>query len=636
MGGAVDGTVGGVTLGVTDVYGSDDFAGDFDGVNDVVGIADNNEINLQAHAQRTVEVVFNADITSGTHIIYEEGGGTNAFNIYIDNGSLYVGARDANEFTHFISTGISAGQTYHAAFVFDSSGSNTFTGYLNGVAFGSQAVTTDMDAHSGDIGFGSVRQDTYLHTGAVSGTGLHYFDGTISEVAIYNSALTAGELLDHYNVTQLNSDPHFADGNDTLRGGDGNDTLYASGGRDTLLGEADNDILYGASGREFLYGGDGNDTIYADGYQITAAAPPSGSATLASVILADNPGTYHDLSETSGSVADNQGSGGAAVDGTTSGGPTMGAAALYTGGGTSFDFDGVNDLVNLPDTSLINSGTFPAKTVELVFNADNTTGRQVIYEEGGTTHGITIYLEGTSLIFTAEHDGQYNNLDISTTISAGTTYHVGFTLSSADDEFVAYVNGASIGSASINSQDFPSHTGNISIGGATDGHQLGAGPNESGSAGNYFDGRISDVATYTDALTASDFLARYNVIQGNPVSPDPVDDSIYGGDGLDTLYGGDGRDIFFFEAASAFNDIDIVNDFDVLENDSIDISDILTGYTDGVSDINDFVQFTDAGANMLFQVDADGSGGFSTIAQINGINGQDVDAWLANVNIIPV
>src|SRR5690606_6394535 len=58
-------------------------------------------------------------------------------------------------------------------------------------------------------------------------------------------------------------------------------------------------------------------------------------------------------------------------------------------------------------------------------------------------------------------------------------------------------------------------------------------------------------------------------------------DSINGGAGLDTLNGGSGADTFVFEAASAFSNIDVIQDFNTGQSDKLDISDLLIGYTPG-------------------------------------------------------
>lgn len=109
---------------------------------------------------------------------------------------------------------------------------------------------------------------------------------------------------------------------------------------------------------------------------------------------------------------------------------------------------------------------------------------------------------------------------------------------------------------------------------------------------------------------------------------------IGGGDGGDELYGYDGaRDIFDLGETGG----DAIYNFLAADDDAIDISDLLTGYTAGVSDINDFVRFTNSGGDSLVQVDANGAAGgasFTTIARIVGYNDLDADALLYNQSII--
>ncbi len=89
---------------------------------------------------------------------------------------------------------------------------------------------------------------------------------------------------------------------------------------------------------------------------------------------------------------------------------------------------------------------------------------------------------------------------------------------------------------------------------------------------------------------------------------------------------GDGSDRFIFEAASVFSGIDTIEDFDVNESDIIDISNVLTGYTRGVSDINDFVQFVDGGGDTTMEIDTDGlAGGVSFQAAALIIGGAGLD-----------
>ena len=391
------------------------------------------------------------------------------------------------------------------------------------------------------------------------------------------------------------------------------------------------------TGSDILRGGDGDDTIYADVEEDTGVLDGSAANPLASAILNDNPDAYWNLGESSGTTADNQGSIGSAVDGTINGGPTLGSAALYTGGGTAIDFDGTNDGILIPDDAGINTSTYAERTVELVFNADDVTTRQVLWEEGGTTNGLTIYLDGGNVYATGEDDGDWADANINASVSTGTTYHIAFVFDQPNNSFEGFLDGTSIGSVTVNNAVFPGHSGDIGIGYAPDGVQFHDG--ENGSGGYYFDGRISDVALYNRALSSTEIQEHADIVGGTLPSAGTIDDTLYGGDGFDQLYGGEGRDVFVFESASAFNDVDEINGFDVGEQDAIDISDILTGYTAGVSDINDFVQISVSGGDSTISVDANGTTGgasFSDIAQINNFSGATVDQLLANHSIIPV
>ena len=110
--------------------------------------------------------------------------------------------------------------------------------------------------------------------------------------------------------------------------------------------------------------------------------------------------------------------------------------------------------------------------------------------------------------------------------------------------------------------------------------------------------------------------------------------TIEGGTGADTLYGSAGSDIFDFDLTDA---MDTVQNFDTTDRDSIDISDLLTGYNYLTSDINDFVQLTEAGGNTTLAVDGNGAVGgasFTNIVQINGVTGVDLYQWIAADNLI--
>jgi len=115
------------------------------------------------------------------------------------------------------------------------------------------------------------------------------------------------------------------------------------------------------------------------------------------------------------------------------------------------------------------------------------------------------------------------------------------------------------------------------------------------------------------------------------------DDILSGGDGADYLSGGYGSDTFVFEVASAYNNVDIIDDFSLLQNDKLDISELLTGYNPLTDDITDFVSFTTTGNSTGLYIDRDGAGteyGSTQIATLYNTSGLDVDNMLTNGNLI--
>lgn len=207
VGGGVNATYnGGVTTGAAAIYSNGGTASaDFDGNNGRVQVDDSNLINLGSHEERTVELVFNADDVVSRQVLYEEGGTVNSLGIYIDNNQVYFVGTDQGAWgpnsaqgPNNISAAIEAGETYHVAFVFNST-QNRFEGYINGASINSVTVNnTDFPDHNGDVGIGVARGGLWFDDGSTNGGGFN-FNGRISDVAIYNTTLTNAQLLAHAN-----------------------------------------------------------------------------------------------------------------------------------------------------------------------------------------------------------------------------------------------------------------------------------------------------------------------------------------------------------------------------------------------------------------------------------------------------
>ncbi|MGB1539414.1 MAG: beta strand repeat-containing protein, partial [Rickettsiales bacterium] len=196
----------------------------FDGVNDYFHINDSTNINTGTQDERSIFVVFEtgADVTT-RQVIYEQGGGTNGFNIYIYNGNLYLAGwkSGGGALNLFIDTPIAANTEYKAGFVFDWPNAE-FRGYLDGVLLNTLPVGQTQGAHSGDIGVGSQNNASFFETGSADNSAqAHYFDGSIAEVFNYFYALTDDEVDSLYSYFQQKyTTAAIAD---TLTGGAGMD-----------------------------------------------------------------------------------------------------------------------------------------------------------------------------------------------------------------------------------------------------------------------------------------------------------------------------------------------------------------------------------------------------------------------------
>lgn len=116
------------------------------------------------------------------------------------------------------------------------------------------------------------------------------------------------------------------------------------------------------------------------------------------------------------------------------------------------------------------------------------------------------------------------------------------------------------------------------------------------------------------------------------------DDTLSGGAGTDTLRGGDDADTFVFEAASAFSNVDSIDDFSAGNSDKIDLHDVLDLEFDPLTEaISDFVNFVNAGSNSTMQIDRDGTGStytWANVATLNGVINLDETTLYTNGNLL--
>ncbi|OED41007.1 hypothetical protein ACH42_15130 [Endozoicomonas sp. (ex Bugula neritina AB1)] len=262
----------------------------FYGGTDELSIANSYELNTYVgeKSQRTINMEFrlNGDNDlSGRQVLYEEGGVSNGYNIYIDEGVLYVGAwvHNSDWVSEWISQDISSlandSSTWNQVTLVLDSDSGVMRGYLNQEEMGSVTVSSGMPAHSAAVAFGNIAHNTLFHDGSANeSTDDFGFKGEIDEAKIYDRALSTKEIkaldasLDQNNL-QENFEYTVSDGITTdtaafmidvpnnLTGTGNADTLDGSEGADMLMGEAGDDIIFGDGGNDVLTGGGGSDTF---------------------------------------------------------------------------------------------------------------------------------------------------------------------------------------------------------------------------------------------------------------------------------------------------------------------------------------------------------------------------------------
>lgn len=219
---------------------------------------------------------------------------------------------------------------------------------------------------------------------------------------------------------------------------------------------------------------------------IAASAPDAATtANYRDLVLADAPLAYYRLGETSGTVMVD--SSGNVHDGQYfSGVAGNGATGLLTGDSDKCaDFS--NKICFTPFASWMTRANF---SIEAIFVADVVSGNRTIasrYDGGGLLWTLridgsilTMWVNGSSLVSTTSV----------TTMVVGTKYHVAATYDGTNVRL--YVNGTLERTVSV-----------PGLSAVTPGFRIGT-----GTTGEYFDGRIDEVAYYGAALAGTRVAAH--------------------------------------------------------------------------------------------------------------------------------
>jgi len=241
------------------------------------------------------------------------------------------------------------------------------------------------------------------------------------------------------------------------------------------------------------------------------------------------------------------------------------------------------------------------------FTTDAQNGDQLVLKGFTQTELETAHLtqSGTSVLLHFDDGTQvtFNNLKLSQLTSAN---------------LLAEVDGKQVGLMSIESQPAPVTTP------ITPTPPAGGGLTVTGTAGNDTLNADHSKDTLVMGGAGKDYISGHD---GNDkLYGQDGDDTIYGywgndtisgGAGADQLSGGPGADTFVFEASSVGKGVDTISDFSVKDGDRIDLSDVLHGHFDPVSEaLTDFVKIENSGKNSIVSVDLDGHGTASAWTQV--------------------
>ena len=265
-------------------------------------------------------------------------------------------------------------------------------------------------------------------------------------------------------------------------------------------------------------------------------------------ILADTPFFYFTFDETSG---DSVSSSLVQSNATLFNGAELGVPSLFPNGiGTAVRLDGSKDqAIRVPDHPLLNTGgTWPKdeKSWELWIKPESvsTAGPQVLFEQGGVTRGINIYIqrssdnaEGETTLYMMAWNraqtffgGALNQVGdegitaVSTTIKENATYHIAFVMDGDSDggtegTLTGYLNGKQFGQVGGVSQLW-AHADDSAFGNLWTNAVTHEG-DQNGSGGQGFTGVIDDAAFYNLALTEEQVLAHFE--DGFAGAPDTIE-----------------------------------------------------------------------------------------------------------------
>ena len=459
-------------------------------------------------------------------------------------------------------------------------------------------------------------------------------------------------------------------GNDLLYGNEDNDTLKGENGNDVLDGGVGNDVLYGGDGSDIYRFGRGynQDIIYnfdndvlgvnIDKIQLIDLNPVdlvfvrSGNDLILKIKNTDDQlivaNYFENDSKTSYVVENIQFANGIVWD----------TVQLKSQLNNILPIDGMQ-ISGTVENDILVGGTGNDRLSGLLGDdvLDGGTGNDTF--DGGLGNDIYLFGRGLGKDTISSYDNNKNKLDIiqlgadilqehlllkregdnlvlsikdSSDSIKVTSFFTGDAISGYQIEQIKFANGAIWDLETIKAKVLESTMNNDTlIGYATSDHLEGmlgddliygrSGDDhlEGGSGEDILYGEDGNDLLYggsqNDKLNGGNGNDRLFGHDGDDVLEGGIgDDVLDGGAGLDTILSGLGRDVVIFNLLTGFekdslggNDQDVWQDFNLLEGDKIDISELLIGDV-SKTNLNQYIYFEKNFNNIILSVDRDGSG----------------------------
>ncbi len=202
--------------------------------------------------------------------------------------------------------------------------------------------------------------------------------------------------------------------------------------------------------------------------------------------------------------------------------------------GNALQFDGVDDGIHIPDAAGINTSTHQNHTVIAVFKCADVDKPEVqcVYEEGGSTRGLTIYVhQGMAYAGAwnrADYDPQWNpGTFLSAPIISNQWVAVAAVLRDGgpgqeDDKFEMWMDGELIGKGP--GGQLQGRSDDIGIGNV---QQQTIFSENIVNAGYWFEGTIDEIWILNVALTKTELGAFKSMVWPYAVDPTPADGAIH-------------------------------------------------------------------------------------------------------------